>query len=243
MNEYYGVSPSSDFFAHYGVRGMKWGVRKAIYTRNQKALDRHFRKAARKLRKLQDIGLNSKKYAVKAAAYGAAAAGTGTIAVGGTELASKAAKAGAGWLLKKAKLRELQTWPGVTLPANHKFVNKSAQKLAEKSKWMSEKGQSIEDWGKQGRRVKNVLQENSDGSFYAKQVTGKIDNNSRVRIGAAAATAVLGAKAAQNVYRATHGTRYRQKAIEFKNAMDDAFKGTKYAGQYIVPSRKKKRRR
>lgn len=28
MNEYYGVSPHSDFFMHYGIKGMKWGVRK-----------------------------------------------------------------------------------------------------------------------------------------------------------------------------------------------------------------------
>ena len=31
MKEYYGYdSPSSDFFAHYGVQGMKWGIRKAL---------------------------------------------------------------------------------------------------------------------------------------------------------------------------------------------------------------------
>lgn len=28
--DYYGISPSSDFFAHYGVKGMKWGVRRAL---------------------------------------------------------------------------------------------------------------------------------------------------------------------------------------------------------------------
>ena len=31
MSEYYGVStPTEDFISHYGVKGMKWGVRKAI---------------------------------------------------------------------------------------------------------------------------------------------------------------------------------------------------------------------
>ena len=58
MSEYYAVVRSTDHLAHYGVKGMKWGVRKAIARGNQKALDRHFRKAAKKLAKLQDIGLN-----------------------------------------------------------------------------------------------------------------------------------------------------------------------------------------
>lgn len=31
MANYYGKEPSSDFFAHYGVEGMKWGVRKKVY--------------------------------------------------------------------------------------------------------------------------------------------------------------------------------------------------------------------
>lgn len=56
MNEYYGASTTSteDFLAHYGVKGMKWGVRKMIDRRhaNHQAkrsrdewLDRQIRKA------------------------------------------------------------------------------------------------------------------------------------------------------------------------------------------------------
>ena len=63
-NVYYGVSPSSDFFAHYGVKGMKWGVRRAIERGNQRALARHYNRAAKKLAKLSkrtDIELQNKK--------------------------------------------------------------------------------------------------------------------------------------------------------------------------------------
>ena len=54
MNEYYGVptTSTSDYLAHYGVKGMRWGVRKAIERGNQRALDRHYAKAQRKLNKL-----------------------------------------------------------------------------------------------------------------------------------------------------------------------------------------------
>ena len=55
-NEYYGVAttPTSDFLAHYGVQGMKWGVRKAIDRGSDRALSRQYRKASKKLAKLQN---------------------------------------------------------------------------------------------------------------------------------------------------------------------------------------------
>lgn len=120
MGEYYAVQRSTDHLAHYGVKGMKWGVRKAIATRNQKALDRHFQKAAKKLAKLQDIGLNNKKYAAKALAYGAAAAGTGTIAVKGIAR------------LKKVDLNNPKTYPSkffVNLVKNNNKVRVGAAAL------------------------------------------------------------------------------------------------------------------
>lgn len=67
MNEYYGApsTPTSDYLAHYGIKGMKWGVRKAIDSSNQRALDRHYAKAQKKLKKLSDradINIQKKKY-------------------------------------------------------------------------------------------------------------------------------------------------------------------------------------
>ena len=54
MNEYYGVAstPTEDFLAHYGIRGMKWGVRKSIADGNGRRLNRHYNAAVRRLQKL-----------------------------------------------------------------------------------------------------------------------------------------------------------------------------------------------
>ena len=52
MSEYYAVVRSGDHLAHYGVKGMKWGVRKAIEKGNEKKLDRQYKKAQKKLEKL-----------------------------------------------------------------------------------------------------------------------------------------------------------------------------------------------
>lgn len=53
LDEYYG-SPiaNSDFLMHYGVRGMKWGVRKALERGDSVRLSKAYHKAERKLAKL-----------------------------------------------------------------------------------------------------------------------------------------------------------------------------------------------
>ena len=52
MECYYGVIRSPQYLAHYGVRGMKWGVRKARESGNTAALSKHYAKAQAKLRRL-----------------------------------------------------------------------------------------------------------------------------------------------------------------------------------------------
>lgn len=53
-NEYYGVATThiDDYLAHYGVRGMRWGVRKAIARGDSARLRKAYMKATRKLGKL-----------------------------------------------------------------------------------------------------------------------------------------------------------------------------------------------
>lgn len=52
MSEYYAVQRSDEYLAHYGVRGMKWGVRKAVAQGDTEKLRKQYKKAAVKLAKL-----------------------------------------------------------------------------------------------------------------------------------------------------------------------------------------------
>lgn len=251
MSEYYAVQRSTDHLAHYGVKGMKWGVRKAIVNQNEKALDRHFRKAARKLRKLQDIGLNSRKYAAKSAAYGVAAIGTGTIAVAGTKGINSMLQRAASRAKNKVLLAEHAAYPHVSeFAANYTVKSKAARALTEKAKRLSEKGNAIEKWGESGKRThdrleavtKTVGDTEQVVGYKINKVEGKLNNNARLRIGAGIVTAGLAAKAAQNAYRAKNGAKYREKANDFRNAMDEVFSGTKYEGRYVAEPRRRRKR-
>ena len=84
MPQYYGVARSSEYLAHYGVKGMKWGVRKALERGSDRALRRQRIKAEKKLNKLIKLGTNKDKYKKRAIAYGLGAAKLGGLAAAGT---------------------------------------------------------------------------------------------------------------------------------------------------------------
>lgn len=54
MSEYYAVVRQGNTLAHYGVKGMKWGVRKALQKGNTRKVLRAYRRAERKLQRLND---------------------------------------------------------------------------------------------------------------------------------------------------------------------------------------------
>lgn len=87
---YYAVERTGDHLEHYGVKGMRWGVRKAIERGNTRALSRHYNRAARKLERLtartdkEYVSAVKKSQAKKApgqALLGGLASGLGTFAI------------------------------------------------------------------------------------------------------------------------------------------------------------------
>lgn len=84
-NEYmYAIERSDEYLAHYGIRGMKWGVRKAKAKGNAKMLGRQYGKAMRKLAKLEKRAKKAENYKKRAIAYGVGAATAGGLAAAGT---------------------------------------------------------------------------------------------------------------------------------------------------------------
>lgn len=92
MNEYYGIAstPTDDFLAHYGIKGMRWGVRKAIANGNERRLNRHYLRAAKKLERLtartdkdlvQKVKRQNKRQAIPNMLISGLGSGVGTYAI------------------------------------------------------------------------------------------------------------------------------------------------------------------
>lgn len=272
MSEYYAVQRSDNSLSHYGIKGMKWGVRKAVEKGNIRKLRKHYAKAVKKLNKLNKMSISGKKYAARAAAYGTGAATVGGLALAGT-----------------GGVANLITRRANRLASSVKYSTKNAVKVASaadakklmQSKELKKAAENLTNFGN-SKSIANAVNSaknsvktklpsgaaNAQNIIRSNQPIGNLNghlpgpattltermkadvakaqkakkypsNNALIRAGLGAAAVGLGAAAARNVYKAKHGQKYRQKAIAFQKAMDEAFSGIDYSK---LQSKKKRRR-
>lgn len=240
-NEYYGAPtrPNDDFLAHYGVLGMKWGVRKAkpYYTASTAKLER-------KLAKLQKRANNGKKYAKRAALLGAGAAAAGGLAAAGTEGVAKGMAVG-GRYIKKG----MQGVGGAMGKVGNAMAARGIRgggRLAAAGKAVSSAGSSVRSsvgnaanavnlWGRQNTLGQGI--QRTAGAVAGKVGAGKgamfntvardkaraatqgiagMSNNTLARIGAAGIGAGLAVGAGYNAYRAATTKRAARKAEQIR---------------------------
>ena len=210
MSEYYAVERSGDSLAHYGVKGMRWGVKKARSTGNAAALGRQFRKAQKKLAKLEKRGNSGAKYAKRAAVLGAGAAAAGGLAVAGT----------------KGVAKGLQAVGSAVGRAGHKNLaagSKARHVAGVVNTGLTNAGKAVDKWGR--GMTKTGITRTYNGDIQ----TFHLKNGNAARLAAGALGAGLGIAAGRNAYKAATAKKYRKKAAAFRAEMNKAFAGTKYA--------------
>ena len=264
MSEYYGTpAASSDFLAHYGVKGMRWGVRKAIDKGNSRSLERHYQRASKKLAKLNaraDVA-KQKELSDKwnKAAKGSAIAGhIGLgVAVSGT---------GAHHLLSNVGIKKIKALDDTNVKRIHDINMKNKSDAA---KYFGNVHRpQIRDYVKDikndedAKRFKdfvtqdiNIRAEDANAAAQHKQL---LKNNYKGQEIADTARSVglgialggygyaTGAKIkAHQAYKRTTAEGHKKAVAErnaWRNQMQDVFKGTKYAGLPALSPKKRKRR-
>lgn len=146
MSEYYAVQRSDNSLKHYGVRGMKWGVRKAIKSGNVKKLSKQYNKAAKKLQRMENKAnvknLGQKYNKLRENQKTATRAGLGMLGGGvgvGVAKAAKAFSTGARKITLKPGLGSALALGGLGTLAAGKAYKVMARRTADK---MSPEGQA-----------------------------------------------------------------------------------------------------
>jgi len=251
MSEYYAVIRSGDHLAHYGVKGMRWGVRKAIERGNDRALSRQYKKAQKKLEKLNkkaDVQHQS-KLAKRYSKISGAGLAVGAAGIGGTigsalqmkkHLSNsrdlEAAHKQLGKELEAADKRtrrdldrrfQLTAQNGVYnsyyQPYQREMAFDRLQSDAEK-----EFGRNIDTYNTKSAALKSELDRESQG--FKKADIARKASSIAGGIGLVGA-AISGGKALQAKRRTTaegHAKAVAERDA-WKREMDKAFKGTKYA--------------
>lgn len=265
-NEYmYAIERSDEYLAHYGIRGMKWGVRKAIASGNSQKLSKQYAKASKKLAKLEKQAGKSKKYARRAALMGAGAAAAGGLAAIGTKGVADAM--GGIHRGTRGLGKALMNVRGSNQVA-HKIrnagvaLNKATSKEGVMTKNLGSAAAAVRNWGNSNSIANGVANagighlRRTGGSLAERKLATKlvsngtvgkvkgVSNNTIARVGAGVVGAGLAVGAARNAYKAATA---QKRAEKFRTAMNESFKGTKYANVGNSGSNKprqgKKRRR
>lgn len=250
-NEYYGVAstPTDDFIAHYGIRGMKWGVRKAVQSGNMKKLGRQYRKAEKKLSKLEKQATSGAKFAKRASKLAAGAAIAGAVAGLGTGKIGRTMET-AGEAVGRSSHNKIVRKAGEAVSKAGRALNTAGQaKVGQKITEAESK--HLKNLAEQYARRAADTSSNMADRVRSKKISDFIKKQSNLpkgvsvdtiaRVGAGLASAGLAGAAGYNAYRAATTKKAAKKAAQFRSEMNKAFAGTKYANGR--PASEKKRRR
>lgn len=237
---YYGINPSSDFFAHYGVRGMKWGVRRALDSKNDKKLDRQYRKAKRKLEKLNSqADVDIQKIAVRKHARRA----LGALGIGYAGLAFKNSAHDAAKRIKNQTIHAINNYTGGMAGqyTNTLVLNQSARekRILGEGKGISKNGKGL-GIGPVGNTSSNALNAAVNGGGYTKKIAttknvanplmtiDRISNGLAIAgLGTAAYQAGRAIAAKKRTTAAGHAKAVAKRDA-WRKEMNEVFKGTKY---------------
>lgn len=248
--EYYAVERTGSSLQHYGVKGMKWGVRKAIQAggeRGKRKLSRQYAKAQKKLAKLNrkaNIEIQKKevqKHGRRAAeAFGLGAAGLGVY--GAAKLRVNQLKSDA---LKDtaAHLAELTAKSG-SRKKNIVGHAKAVKRVGE--------GLGTGPVGNTARAITRVATDPNavQLSSALKKAPNSVFKRRMALLAAASAGALAtGAyqtgRAMASKYRTTAKGHAKivAKRDAWKKSMQEAFKGTQYDANHSSGNKNKKKRR